>query len=456
MPGSALITLCIGCFTLLLAAATSGAPPAPDRPERPAGEAVNGLRVSIDAAFVTGEGADRPRHPGEFITVMGHFRNVGQQPLDLCHVQNQYFCVLFVRTPDGKEYGFSTSAPGLLDGPAPKAGNYSSCPPGGAMAGMQWALRLTRDYHWRPKGGGDAKAEPTVMLGEPGVYKFWLEYEVPPPAEGEKVANAWSGRAVSNVLKVQVAPLPPEKRMAEANDEQKKWVAGLVDPALDIGGISVQDHVRRSLRLAQNEALARAIVKAARENPGRLYDVLNTLTERIGDPREPGIDGPYLKDAADLAMDVCEGKVIVPADAAGRQSHRLNQAYLLGQVLLVYLDAHPKDEAARTRIAAFIKPCAKVADLPPWADGDNAWVGRDKTVTKCGLAIETVWKLMQALGMLRDGMTLDEAKALLGEPASERNPKLVVWSYAWSLRMGPPAVQAEVAEGKIVKLHLTR
>ena len=60
----------------------------------------------------------------------------------------------------------------------------------------------------------------------------------------------------------------------------------------------------------------------------------------------------------------------------------------------------------------------------------------------------SAWLGLIGLGVLHDGMTVEEAKSILGEP-NKMSDTMVQWRHHWQLHPAPPAIDAEVRDGKV-------
>jgi hypothetical protein len=246
--------------------------------------------------------------------------------------------------------------------------------------------------------------------------------------------------------------------LAAGGEAAAQTTAGrLTDQLLDLNAAVVQPGtysdtlLQRAIVLKENEILAQQMVQAARrlhragDRGNKLNNLLYFLSRRAGDA-EPLVDGPYLKNYAELLLEIVEEELARPAGWGLTVNYR---------PLLVYLAAHPEDERLRTRVLALARPLAKVADLPPPPEVADpvAFSWEHQSWNKVRFA----WQVLFRLGLLKDGMELAAAKQLLGEPTRTRTYRGV--EHSWIVPTGFrlfTGLMAEERDGKLTFRNFRR
>gem|GEM_PF-3624816 len=216
--------------------------------------------------------------------------------------------------------------------------------------------------------------------------------------------------------------------------------------AIEQPGTVADDRLAKAMTLRENDALARELVRSARQ----LYDagdhdvaldnLLYFLSCRSG-TRELLIDGPYLKEHAELLFTIADQE-LVKARGWGLKSASIHEP------LLLYLCAHAEDTDLRERTVALAKKYAKVADLPPRPQDrsldDGSWAHRAWN------QVRFAWTALLRLGVLNDGFDIAEAKEILGEPTETRTIGGIIhcWIVPTEFRI-LTLLQADEREGKL-------
>jgi hypothetical protein len=108
---------------------------------------------------------------------------------------------------------------------------------------------------------------------------------------------------------------------------------------------------------------------------------------------------------------------------------------------MVYLHFHPEDKQQASRAIEIAKRDARVAVNETKKEGAR-------------LDISRAFAILIKLGALHDGMKLDEAKEILGEPTRE-NREVVSW-YLNSSRHVNPGVSAKMKDGELAEWATAR
>ena len=98
---------------------------------------------------------------------------------------------------------------------------------------------------------------------------------------------------------------------------------------------------------------------------------------------------------------------LVNGSIAAANTPEMSQ-YFPREPLLGYVQAHPEDTALRDEVVKLTKHYANAKQSQPWGAG-----GASVFVT---YRVQWAWDMLLELGILHDGMTLADAKAILGEP----------------------------------------
>ena len=424
----------------------------------PTGPSASGSEAAPVNGLVLALTADRTDcRPGEALALSGQFRNAGKRPLLVQYVRVNPADPwpadeLHLALPDGKQYVLDTwkARPGGVFLPA-----------GESRTMRATTLRLTTSGWWRPIDG-DKVVE--ISLRREGAYRIWFAHAAPKGWDGHEAE--WHGTAVSNAVTFTVRPLPPEKRRAAPTVGQWADLSVYLSPKSQP---AEQNEAKARLCEAalrtENEALALEVLRIVRggdtfrgERIAGLDDRKRYLLamlcrrafERTSQPDKlsvrPGIDGPYLTQLADLVLSWMAGEAELAAQATAGSE--------LPYVLQAHLGLHPEDAERRRRTIAAMKPCVDVVALAQswrmaWSRPSNP---QRPAPARCCLGLTAAWKLLMDIGAVHDGMTLERAIEVLGEP-TDRGAKYVGW-YLNTPRHVNPYLVAEV-EGDRLKAFRT-
>ena len=398
------------------------------------GKVAKGLRIALSPDR-------RVLCPGETLHLRAYFWNVGSAQLSLPRESGWPVGELHLKTPAGEVFTFGR----LSDRKWPEA-NFYAIRAGAIDWLRQMHLRMTTQPEgWVPQA--PAKTAP-LSLRKEGTYSVWMVYEVP-ALEGSG-AYGWSGKAVSNVLTFRVRAIAPAKRLQRPTARQRG------DLDMYVRGTDVAKRrqayarLKPALMLTENEGLALAVLAELKKHPRRASDrcpawwnnLFYCLTLRTGDPidaRELGIAGPCAKALAEFVMDSFDGPG-EPSVPSWVGQWAINP-------VAAYVKLHPEDKKLRDRLAALAKASARAATEAGAATRPGAGTRPTGSAPKLGPV--AAWKILLALGVLRDGMTAEQAVDILGKP-TERHAEHVGWHITTPSRVNPYLV-ADLAEGKLVK-----
>ncbi len=358
-------------------------------------------------------------HPGEAMRVIQYFRakkpNIRVSPFGLV-VSTK----LHVVGPDGREVIWE---PIKRASRAPGGKSASSYVKFDSEGPYSVELRLSEGKEiWTDAKTGERTG---VSLRQPGTYKIWTQCEVAANANAPR--SAWEGKATSLEFSWTVTDLPEEKRPAEMTAEQKR----LVDDWL--AGADVSDPLRTSIGLTENEALAGRLMNIVLDHSKSSTPAYKFLTGRVGTDHdgEAGIDGPYLQHLAEWIVAVNEGKV----------QDRSAMSFLGAmQYAVVYLRFHPENLTLRERAVTVLKQWSRA----PASDSEK---GPVKTLA---------WHALRELGVLKDGMSKEQAVEILGGPQSAEGES-ITWTVT-NPRLENPVLgrlDATIKDGKVRRWEMS-
>jgi hypothetical protein len=396
--------------------------PALAEPSSPFGEPVDGLQLGLTVNRTTFA-------PGEVLYVRGFYQNVSEHLLAVPGFASIWpRGILHIRTPDGRVYISERGGRSMT-----WAGSLQIDP--GHLAALNHPLRFRfcRPPHpwWEP---ADKENTQPIDMSRPGRYKLWAEHEA--EAVGELGASGWSGRVSSPVITVTVRPMPVDKRKMQPTDAQLADIDELgVVPnrkKMDIYHARVT-RLRLAAARTENEGLAIELAKQLIQDwdAGEYAVVPNLfviLSDRSGHKHaEPGIDGPYLKMLAGAVVERLDNRQLVekvPENVRNRGSWFGPMKSL--HFATIYAYHHPRDKAFIEQLGAKLQSALKDARDP-----------------------KPIWQAMLDAKVLHDGMTVEQAIELLGEPTS-RGEKSIDW-YHSTPRHVNPGIRGKIEDGKIVE-----
>src|SRR5262249_29309598 len=266
-----------------------------------------------------------------------------------------------------------------------------------------------------------------LSLRKPGQYRLW--YEISLPEFKDAPENAWSGSAKSREVRFTVSELPPERRLKEPTREQSlvldEYVKGAVEVPPGATDPSYEE-ITEALQLTRNEGLALELLsllkKRVAEEKSEWYQKLRiALVQRAHRASQEGplrIDGPYLRQLTAFFL-----KRLKPALMSEETWPGVDLA-----TILLYLKSHPEDNELRLEAIALARQNANLDS-----------VGEDHGLAHARL--EYAWGVLIATGVLREGMSLQEAVAILGQPSHVYGDKskeyAVEWYYQSSMHVNP-------------------
>lgn len=266
----------------------------------------------------------------------------------------------------------------------------------------------------------------------------------PPPLRGAGEWTAWLtvGDLRSNDVSWTVRDLRPEEVRRKPTAEQLAALKRLRETAPAHRSADL-DLLRAALRDARSDGLARHVVDLLAEAPESAADrhLVDHLAGRAAastawaGPLQFGIDGTYLRPLAERVLEAWEVQ-----EAGGAPNRR----FLTGlDAVVAWVHFHPEDEGSRERLLRLSRKSARIV-----RDGEPRGAGP--------LPIVDAWRILIELGVLRPGMTLEDAVAIVGEPDPRRSgPGGVSW-YLDTPRHVNPGLGGAVEDGRITGFRIFR
>jgi len=206
-------------------------------------------------------------------------------------------------------------------------------------------------------------------------------------------------------------------------------------------GRSPNSRLGEAILEARNEGLAKEMLcrllawrPSGQEHPPTWCEYFGEmLMVRAGNQWISGleIEGPYLDALVKALLEHARDPSVHPGFGD------VNRHRVAG-VLVAYTQRHPKDKEVRSQVVEVLKTWAHLPQ-PGEREGRMA----------------SAWRGLIELGVLHEGMTIEEAKGILGEPA-QASDTLVQWWHHWELHLAPPGINAEVRDGKATSFKLTQ
>lgn len=428
----------------------------PDGPqERPRAQSASGddgrvrVTVSVDRGTVA---------PGEDARVLAASTVLVDGPLRFPQGHHQPLAFLYLRTPAGRlivhpQNGVSPRSCRALEPNDYARPSLFKKGAGGPVIAYDIPLVNPSPGWLDPETYEPVRPD----LRREGVYVCWARYTV--PRVNGVPEDAWHGPLETGRVRFTVREVPVARRRDEATAEQiahleaymKSMAASAAGKAEEPPApkavevppwLSLEQRVQWALARTENEGLARHAVALLAEHQPKDRDrpyppwwnnvsffVQQSRAYCRGhDANTLRIIGPYLEEYARVAVTELEYALARPA----QDPQSLGAGYYL-DLLLDYVGHEPKSPV-RSRLEALARGYARVpADARP---GDRKT--RERLVTS--------WKILLALGVLRDGMPFTGARAILGEP-TWRQGDAARWNYGTGSRLSEPGVNGRVVAG---------
>jgi len=298
------------------------------------------------------------------------------------------------------------------------------------------------EYRRRIEGSG---ADALAAGAEKSVVRLWLRLD--PPREGWsprppplRRPGEWSARLVVGDLESGGAKWTVRKVGKVRGKPTAPQLAALRRYLRDAPGYSRADAelLWKALREAENDGLAQHLIDLLAGNasvPGDV-ELMRHLVERAAATSRRdgalqfGIDGPYLPRLGRLVLEAWEAK------DAGKSP---NPLLLSGtDALVAWIHFDPGEEQARAKLVRLATKSARRV------------LGAGRPRGAGPIPIVTAWRALLELEVLRPGMALKDAIAILGEPDPRSN---VRW-YLNSPMHVNPGLGAVVEDGKIRRIRI--
>jgi len=240
---------------------------------------------------------------------------------------------------------------------------------------------------------------------------------------------------------------PPEAKPTPTPEpptpEQLGWLKlALENPVSNVGTRPLKE----ALAQPANEGLALEVLRQARElkaagrkDENSFHWLLIFLHSRSG-TQDLAIDGPYLKSFAQLILELMEESFQEKTGRVGGISW---------QPLVIYLKAHPEDKDLRDRTKRLALANAKVSTFQLPRDAKAEQIRDSGYHHRVHARLGFSWNILLQLGVLHDGIDVDKAVEILGEPTSKRDNK-INWHYDSMMHINP-AMDARIEKYKIVE-----
>jgi len=377
----------------------------------------------------------REAHPGEQVTVLANLFNASNRTVVLPDKVHGGWGPgeLCVTDPNGRRYAL-VSKLATFDARTAHARRPH-------WAARKLTFRLTDARGpWRSLDSNDA---PPLSFRKTGKYTFTCRITANGGWSRQDKLPEWTGACRSNQAVLTVCELPPDKRRKTLTLSQHADLTTLGKT----GDRAAADRLGSALLRAENEALALKAVQLLRQHAGgrpqqpiwwtRLFGLLQLRACQGGRTPVLGIDGPYLKPFAELMLDTWQRTLASPGWVSAHHPG----------ALVAYLLAHPKDTHLRARTVALARKYAKVADLQPPRPGGNA-----RDYRQAYRRLHFAWTLLPTLGVLRAGMSLEEAVKILGKPTRTRKT-WVRWYFSSPMHVNP-YLDATIKDGRVTGFRM--
>jgi hypothetical protein len=327
-------------------------------------------------------------------------------------------------------------------------------------AWLLWGRASSLDLVEKADGWSQKHLDKSIPLSfrKEGQYRLW--YEVSLPYFKDAPQNAWSGSTRSNEIRFTVRELPVDQRLKEPTREQVSDLNEYVelshldeqvkDPKENLALLNERyERIEKALQLTKNEGLALEVIRllkdrVAEENLTWYQNLLFALVQRVHETnrsRPLRIDGPYLGELTAFFLRRLE--------QASMSEGSLPKVDI--NTVLFYLKSHPEDKAQRNQALQLAKKYARPANLIRWPDQGAAYHHRAH-----GL-LTFAWGVLIATGILREGMSLEEAVTILGLPTTVNGNKhtdcTVDWYYGSTMHVNP-CLRCTVKEGFIERIEI--
>jgi hypothetical protein len=389
--------------------------------------------------------------PGENARISATSEMLVDGPLRFPQGYHQPLAFLYLRTPAGKVFVYPDRGVSPRSFRALEAKDYIW--PFLFKKGIG-GLVLSHDIplvHPSP-GWLDPKSFDSVRpnLRAEGVYEAWVRYTIP-RVEGVP-DDAWHGTVETGRVRFTVREIPVAQRRDKATAEQIAHLAAYMksidalDKNMEVetpkaeempNWLSLEQRVQWALERTENEGFARHTVAMLAQHQPKDKDqpyprwwsnvsffVIRSRAYCEGyESNTLRIIGPYLEEFALIGVKEVELE-LARTDHEGLGIH-----YYL-DLLLDFVEREPKSPV-RARLETLARSYARIpADVKPH---DH----------KTRQRLATSWKILLALGVLRDGMLFAEAKKILGEPTWKKDDA-VLWNYGTGSRRFEPGVVGRI------------
>ena len=396
-------------------------------------------------------------HPGEIVRIRGYVENTGDKPVRLPafgHTTQFFVCAPKLTTPDGRHLSYEPLAENPLRSSSSSTVRHpTELASGHERLAFDLSLRLSAGQPFWRSGEPSKPAEPSLR----GTGEYRISFVLHADPRDGAPADAWTGSITSDEVAFSVRELKPGERRDEATPMQLAALEKLA--TLEVLDTTLLEGLQRQLLEAENEGLAAAVIDYCRQDRRWAQHLIGALAARACSPAPShgwrgrllvGIDGPYLKTAAELTVKaLCE-----PTD----DSNSLRLFPTMLNATLVYLRLHPEAADLRQTLIS----AAKRVVLQRIRRKPGAAAERDFEPEPAAPAIRLSrvggWTVLLELEVLHAGMPVDAAVEILGPPDSRQKvPKAsdreqLVWRLGSGNRVDP-FLSLEAQDGKVVSVE---
>jgi len=383
-------------------------------------------------------------YPGEHIEFIAVLEVKGEAPL----IVPTSGGVLHLRTPDGVHL--------VLD--------Y-----GGRSRGQVVRTSLVLDtYHismmdsphsWTLPGGEAIGKD--ISFRKPGKYQLWCsiersagwheEHPVAGTTEAGTTVEAWSGKVSSKVVFLTVKALTKDviqDRPSPKNLDDLRIIKQGKNPIDDEETKDAYACVRKEMELAPNDGLAKAIVDLLQEGTAEVrsdpsswwWKLEGMAIRRAWDGQRFRVEGSYLRPLVDLQVDLLKKWYKQePPEVSLYRGVDYSMMIPEAALLVAYIRANDAPELRKSAV----NMAAAHARLPKEQPAEDPIIHRYHHAR-----LGTSWGILIGLGVF-DGMSLEELKAILGEP-TRTYEDAVEWYYSSQMHVNP-CLHIQLKDGKVAK-----
>ncbi|HUW99544.1 MAG: hypothetical protein WBD63_07850 [Phycisphaerae bacterium] len=387
-------------------------------------------------------------YPGEGIRLIAVLKVEGKSPLIV--PTGGTIGVLHVKTPDGVHLvlGYGHRGRGQV------------VPAGSAIVVGEYHLSLVDSpLSWKTAGGEAIGKD--VSFRKPGTYELWCDIEraagwheespVAGTTETGTTVEAWNGKVSSKVTVLTVKALTKDviqDQPSPKNLDGLRIIKQGKNPIEDEETKDAYDRISQEMELAPNDGLAKAVVELLREGTaearsdpsGWWWKLEGMAIRRAWDGYRFRMEGSYLRPLVELQVDILKEWYKQEPLRVSRYSDVDYSMMTPDAALLVaYIRANDVPELRKSAVNV----AEAHARLPENQSANDPTIHRYYHA-RLGVS----WSILIGLDVL-NGMSLEETKAILGEPTRTYGDT-VEWYYSSQMHVNP-GLRVQLKEGKAVE-----